>query len=152
MPYRRRLYLDSQEIGFLAKYRYAVHDALDSVSDERLSRATDALYDAWLKNKTALFCGNGGSGSSCSHIVNDFQKNIGLDSGKPLRAICLNDATALVSAWANDSDWGIASMFSMRRVPLAFMVAKSSALPGSTEEDSFINPTFPFTFTRTVCR
>ena len=49
--------------------------------------------------------GNGGSSSTASHIVNDLQKCIQLESGKALRAMCLCDNTALVMAWANDSEY-----------------------------------------------
>jgi D-sedoheptulose 7-phosphate isomerase len=49
--------------------------------------------------------GNGGSSSTASHIVNDLQKCIHLDSGKPLKAICLSDCTPLVMAWGNDTDY-----------------------------------------------
>src|SRR5205085_9914172 len=55
--------------------------------------------------KRALLMGNGGSSSSVSHIVNDLQKNIHLEAGKPLRTLCLSDCTPLMMAWANDTTW-----------------------------------------------
>lgn len=62
-------------------------------------QAVEALYAAWQNGKVVMFCGNGGSGASCSHIVNDFVKGCGL------KAICLNDSMPLVSAIANDVAW-----------------------------------------------
>jgi len=90
---------------FLARYAISVSDLLRHLYLPSISAAVDALYQSWQRGKVVMFCGNGGSGSSCSHIVNDLQKNVGLETGKPLKAICLSDAAPLVSAWANDSAW-----------------------------------------------
>src|ERR1051325_1259576 len=49
--------------------------------------------------------GNGGSSSTASHIVNDLQKCIDLEAGRPLKTICLTDCTPLIMAWANDTDY-----------------------------------------------
>ncbi|HXG24874.1 MAG TPA: SIS domain-containing protein [Chthonomonadales bacterium] len=49
--------------------------------------------------------GNGGSSATASHIVNDLQKCIYLESGVPLKAMCLSDNTPLLLAWANDTDF-----------------------------------------------
>lgn len=79
--------------------------ALSRLKSEAIVAAVDVLYDAWKAGKIVMFCGNGGSGASCSHIVNDLQKNVALECGKPLKALCLNDCMPLVSAWANDAAW-----------------------------------------------
>lgn len=96
---------DSPIVRRFVKYSEQVATLVQWIDIFEVIKAVDALYGAWQNNKVVMFCGNGGSGSSCSHIVNDLQKNIGLETGKPLKAICLNDATPLVSAWANDSAW-----------------------------------------------
>jgi len=97
--------LDVELKQFIGEYALGVSNLLRNVKLLPVLEAIDALYGAWQNNKVVMFCGNGGSGSSCSHIVNDLQKNIGLQTGKPLKAICLSDAAPLVSAWANDSAW-----------------------------------------------
>lgn len=71
----------------------------------RVDRLTDLLHEAWSDGKNVLIFGNGGSAASASHIVNDLQKCIYLDSGKPIRALCLSDNTPLVLAWGNDTDF-----------------------------------------------
>src|SRR5207248_145891 len=65
----------------------------------------EALLEAWRSGRRVLLMGNGGSSSSVSHIVNDMQKNLHLESGKPLKTMCLSDCTPLMMAWANDTQW-----------------------------------------------
>ena len=50
-------------------------------------------------------CGNGGSGATASHFVNDWVKGISLESGLRVRAQCLNDNIPLLTAVANDIDY-----------------------------------------------
>lgn len=91
--------------GFFNAYVKSLNNLTRLLNVDRLIEAVDVLYDAWQTDKPVLFCGNGGSGSTCSHMVNDLQKNVGLTHGKPVKALCLNDCSPLVSAWANDSAW-----------------------------------------------
>lgn len=91
--------------SFVARYFAEVRKALENTRIDPISAAADALYAAWKDGRTVLFCGNGGSGSTCSHIVNDLTKNIGLESGRPMKALSLSDCGTVVSAWANDSAW-----------------------------------------------
>lgn len=78
---------------------------LSEVDANEIELLVDALFNAWLTGKRVLLMGNGGSSSSVSHIVNDLQKNIQLETGKAMRAICLSDCTPLLMAWANDTAW-----------------------------------------------
>ena len=50
-------------------------------------------------------CGNGGSGATASHFVNDWVKGISLESGLRVRAQCLSDNVPLLTAIANDLDY-----------------------------------------------
>ena len=78
---------------------------LDQLDHSMIDHISNALLDAWKADRRVLFMGNGGSSSSVSHIVNDLQKNIALEAGKPLRALCLTDCSPLMMAWANDTSW-----------------------------------------------
>lgn len=84
---------------FVKRYASGVCNILRKIDPGPILEAVAALYDAWKAGKVVMFCGNGGSGASCSHIVNDFVKGCGL------KAICLNDSMPLVSAIANDEEW-----------------------------------------------
>lgn len=87
------------EADFIRRYTSDVACLLRQIDPGPIIAAVSVLYGAWQTGKVVLFCGNGGSGASCSHIVNDFQKNAGLKS------ICLSDCTPLLTAYANDTKW-----------------------------------------------
>jgi D-sedoheptulose 7-phosphate isomerase len=91
--------MGEDELDFLRRYTSYVATLLRRIEPGPILAAVSALYAAWKGGKPVLFCGNGGSGASCSHIVNDFARGCGL------KAICLSDAVPLVSAWANDDSW-----------------------------------------------
>jgi D-sedoheptulose 7-phosphate isomerase len=78
---------------------------ISAVEPAQVEPLVDAMLDVWRKGRRVLLMGNGGSSSSVSHIVNDLQKNLQLEAGRPLRALCLTDSTPLMMAWANDTQW-----------------------------------------------
>jgi len=90
---------------FVGRYLDDVKRLCDAIDAQEVTALVDALLEAWQNGRRVLFMGNGGSSSSVSHIVNDMQKNLALEAGKPLRALCLSDNTALLMAWANDTEW-----------------------------------------------
>ncbi len=85
--------------GYIAQ----VKGLLDALNVQDVDRLTTRLEDCWRNGKRVFLIGNGGSASTASHIVNDLQKCIHLESGKPLKALCFADNTALVLAWGNDT-------------------------------------------------
>jgi D-sedoheptulose 7-phosphate isomerase len=87
--------------GYLADLRKLI-DAFDPAELEPI---VSALFDAWRNGGRVLLMGNGGTSSNVSHIVNDMQKNLFLETGKALRTMCLSDNTPILMAWANDTAW-----------------------------------------------
>lgn len=62
-----------------------------------------ALLQAALKNKKPVITfGNGGSGSTASHYVCDWNKGISYGQNERVKALCLNDNVATMLAYAND--------------------------------------------------
>ena len=59
------------------------------------------LEDAKKQKKKVFLLGNGGSASTASHLVCDFNKFRGL------KAIALTDSLSLITAWSNDEDYSI---------------------------------------------
>lgn len=78
---------------------------VDSIDPAQVEPLVEALLGVWRTGHRVLLMGNGGSSSNVSHIVNDLQKNLQLETGRPLRALCLTDCTPLMMAWANDTQW-----------------------------------------------
>jgi D-sedoheptulose 7-phosphate isomerase len=88
----------------------AIRAYLDDVSRlvaelpaERIGAIVDRLLKAYDDGKQLLLLGNGGSASTASHLMNDFQKCIYLTGGKPFKALALTDSASLITAWANDT-------------------------------------------------
>ena len=90
---------------YVTNYLSDLKRLLDAIEPTQVEPLVETLLGAWRNGRRVLLMGNGGSSSNVSHIVNDLQKNLQLDTGKPLRAICLSDCTPLMMAWANDTQW-----------------------------------------------
>ncbi len=86
-------------------YLDGVKRLIDEIAESEINQLTDLLFEAWQYGRRVLLFGNGGSSGTASHIVNDLQKCIQLESGKPMKALCLSDCTPLVMAWANDTEF-----------------------------------------------
>lgn len=92
-------------MSFVGDYLAGVKTLIDQVSEEKVNRFVDLLEAAWRDGKHVILMGNGGSASTASHIVNDLQKCLQYDAGKPMKAMCLCDNTALILAWGNDTEY-----------------------------------------------
>jgi D-sedoheptulose 7-phosphate isomerase len=91
--------------NFVCAYLDDVKTLLDTIEPAEVEIWVESLLEAWQKGRRVLLMGNGGSSSSVSHIVNDMQKNLYLEAGRPLKTMCLSDCTPLMMAWANDTSW-----------------------------------------------
>src|SRR5262249_32616489 len=99
-------------MSFYREYLAGVKMLIDEVSDEEIEKLTSELERCWNIGAKVILMGNGGSSATASHIVNDLQKCIHLESGKPVKSICLTDCTPLIMAWANDTEF--ADIFSQQ--------------------------------------
>ena len=71
----------------------------------QLSGLVQRLLAAYDEDRQVFLLGNGGSASTCSHMVNDFQKCIYFAGKKTFRCMSLTDNVALITAWANDTSY-----------------------------------------------
>jgi len=92
-------------MSFISNYFSRVKELLDTVVESDIEKLVSALEDSWRKDRRVLIMGNGGSSATASHIVNDLQKCIHLEAGRPLKTLCLSDCTPLMMAWANDTEF-----------------------------------------------
>lgn len=92
-------------MSYIGDYFAGVKRLLDEVPEAQVQRLADLLEEAWKNGRRVMLMGNGGSSSTVSHIVNDLQKCLDLECGKPLKTICLSDCTPLMMAWANDTEY-----------------------------------------------
>jgi D-sedoheptulose 7-phosphate isomerase len=91
--------------NYAHSYFTTLKSLLDAVDTTQLAQVVDILHECYKKDRRLVLCGNGGSGSTSSHLVCDFQKNILLDGGKPFEVVALTDSPALISAWGNDTSF-----------------------------------------------
>jgi len=78
---------------------------LRALSVVEIDKATALLWDNYQGGRRAVFCGNGGSAASASHLPADFQKNMFLHGGKPWECLSLVDSVPLLTAWGNDTEY-----------------------------------------------
>jgi D-sedoheptulose 7-phosphate isomerase len=76
--------------------------ALGAVSRADVARAAAILAESALDGRRVYTCGNGGSASTASHMVNDLAKQAAVQGRPRVRAHALCDSMALVTAWGND--------------------------------------------------
>lgn len=78
------------------------------IDPAEVTALAEAVYDCYTKERIVFLCGNGGSGSNCSHFCEDLgkgtltRKDFDDDSKKRIRIISLTDNTPYILAWGND--------------------------------------------------
>ena len=73
--------------------------ALDHAS---VDRAVALIADAWRNGRQVITLGNGGSSLTALHFINDWNKSIFLEGGRPFRGRSLVDNIGLLMSYAND--------------------------------------------------
>lgn len=77
-------------------------EVLANLSKEDISRVMNVLETARLNGKRIFICGNGGSASTASHYVCDFNKGLSLEQNIKYDFECLGDNVPMMMAIAND--------------------------------------------------
>jgi len=85
-----------------------VSQELERLNVAEVHALADAIFECYQHGRTVFLCGNGGSGSNCSHFCEDLGKgtlrrqDFDDDKKKRLRVISLTDNTPYILAWGND--------------------------------------------------
>ena len=78
------------------------------INPAEVKALAEAIYECYAADRTVFLCGNGGSGSNCSHFCEDLGKgslrraDFENDGKKRLRVLSLTDNTPYILAWGND--------------------------------------------------
>ena len=75
--------------------------AADAVEQSVMDAALDSVVGALAGGKPLLVCGNGGSAADAMHITCELVGRF-LIERRALRAICLSENPAVLTAWSND--------------------------------------------------
>jgi len=88
--------------NYLVDYCTGLSKALENVPQDRFEEFVQLLETAYHEDRQVFFMGNGGSGSTASHIACDLNKGVSFGRQKRFRVISLNDNAATLTAYAND--------------------------------------------------
>jgi len=70
-----------------------------------IDRVTEALWRAYVENRTVYVFGNGGSAALASHCACDLGKGTVVNGNRRFRVLALTDNVPLMTAWANDASY-----------------------------------------------
>lgn len=86
----------------IEKYLETEKTALENLPREDINNVMNILEKARLNGNRIFICGNGGSASTASHYVCDFNKGVSYDRQVKYDFECLNDNVPMMMAIAND--------------------------------------------------
>ncbi len=81
------------------EYAVGVRTILGNLPFKAIVEVIEVLEKVRAEGRRIFIMGNGGSGSTASHIAGDLMKGCHMD------AMCLNDNMATLTAWANDESY-----------------------------------------------
>jgi len=118
---------------YFEQYLDGVLAALEDVKTlaSTLAVAADRILERLESGGTIYFAGNGGSASDAQHLAAELMGKFALDRA-PLRSVCLNTDTSVLTAVAND--FGYVEVF--RRQVLALATADDVVVLISTSGES----------------
>jgi D-sedoheptulose 7-phosphate isomerase len=88
--------------NFAVQYIDRLKKVMDAFDSNAFAAMADAVLDAYARDAHIFTMGNGGSGSTASHLACDINKGCCLDLEKKFKMICLNDNVPTMLALAND--------------------------------------------------
>lgn len=103
-----RVKLDMIDLeNFFDTYLRQQMDCLKKFNEQNhiITKIVNSLIDARDNNKKIFVIGNGGSSSTSSHFTSDLLKTAITAGSKRFQAISLTENIAVISAWANDTNY-----------------------------------------------
>jgi D-sedoheptulose 7-phosphate isomerase len=92
-------------VDFVDVYLDEMETVIRELSRAAVRTVVDRLELAWQRDSTVYIIGNGGSASTCSHMMNDLLKFTKLPGARPVRAVALTDNVPFLTAIANDCSY-----------------------------------------------
>jgi D-sedoheptulose 7-phosphate isomerase len=77
-------------------------ETLNKLDHAAINEVLNVLEHTREQGATIYICGNGGSASTASHFVCDFNKGVSVNQEKKYNFLCLNDNIPTLLAIAND--------------------------------------------------
>lgn len=86
----------------ITNYYNKLTEAIEILNKDDVNKILNVLITARDEGRQVFIMGNGGSASTASHFVCDFNKGVSYGCDKKFKFICLNDNVATMMAYAND--------------------------------------------------
>lgn len=86
----------------IKKYLKLLEKNISALDIRDVNQAANVILSAYDNGNTIFTMGNGGSGTTASHIVCDFNQGVSARLSRKFKVMCLNDNMSSVSAIAND--------------------------------------------------
>lgn len=83
-------------------YLSNLKSTIDNLNIEEVNQMATLFLETRSKNKTIYVFGNGGSGSTASHMVCDVLKGCSYTKSERFKIFCLNDNIPTILAYSND--------------------------------------------------
>lgn len=93
-------------MSIIQNYIAGLSSCLEELSQKEIVEIADIIFNAWEKGKCVFIMGNGGSATTASHFARDLQIGAAAAGKQRVKTISLTDNIALVTALANDIDYG----------------------------------------------
>ncbi|MBW3622449.1 MAG: SIS domain-containing protein [Armatimonadetes bacterium] len=119
------------------EYLKKVTETITALDREKVDAVVAEFERVYREGRRLFACGNGGSASTASHLVCDFQKSLIAPNGHCLKAFALTDSQPLITAWANDADY--AQVFANQLGVLAEEGDVLLAISGSGNSPNVLN-------------
>lgn len=75
---------------------------IENLDIQEVSNGIQLIKKTFKEGKRIAVCGNGGSATTASHFITDWNKMINIHSGMKFNGICFSDNIGLITAYAND--------------------------------------------------
>jgi D-sedoheptulose 7-phosphate isomerase len=97
--------MENPTLHRIRTYLGEVSDLVMQVPPEEIDRITGIIMEAYRNGRTVFVFGNGGGSSTAAHFVCDLAKGTATENRPRLKAMSLAANIALMTAWANDTDY-----------------------------------------------
>lgn len=86
----------------VSNYMQAHIQLAQKINLNDFQKGIDMIKKTFENGKKIITCGNGGSASTASHYITDWNKMVNLATGKKFRGVSLCDNVGLITAFGND--------------------------------------------------
>jgi len=91
---------------YIENYLSLLRNGLSILDIKKITKVLNVIQSCYDNNKMIFTMGNGGSGTTASHMVCDFNNSVSATMDKRFKMMCLNDNMPTITATANDIGYG----------------------------------------------